>query len=92
MQALKEEEEEGLLWRGAGWSKRTHQGPCQWGAQRLWTLTVQGGCTRNLPAGGSISEQEGDNLGPWQKEESLSSHYVPGIVINVSYRAFTTIQ
>lgn len=29
MQALKEEEEEGLLWRGAGWSKRMSQGRCQ---------------------------------------------------------------
>lgn len=87
MQALKGGEEEGLLWRGAGWSKRMNQGPCQWGAQRLWTVTVQGGCTRNLPAGGSISEQEGDKLGPWQKEELLSSYYVPGIAINVSYRA-----
>lgn len=31
-----------------------------WGAQWLWALMVYGGCTRNLPAGGSISEQEGD--------------------------------
>lgn len=31
------------------------------GAQRLWAPVVFGGCTQNLPAGGSISEQEGDS-------------------------------
>lgn len=32
-----------------------------WGALRLWPPMVCGSCTWNLPAGGSISEQEGDS-------------------------------
>lgn len=37
-----------------------------WGAQLHRALMAHGGCTWNLPAGGSISEQEGDGrrLGP----------------------------
>lgn len=31
-----------------------------WGAQLRWALMAHGGCTWKLPAGGSISEQEGD--------------------------------
>lgn len=32
-----------------------------WSAQLLWAPMVCGSCTWNLPAGGSISEQEGDS-------------------------------
>ena len=32
-----------------------------WGVLQLWPPMVCGSCTWNLPAGGSISEQEGDS-------------------------------
>lgn len=60
-----------------------------WGAQLLLPPMVCGGCTRNLPAGGSISEQEGDSS--WLgliKREVQSSYYVPDVVMHILYRAF----
>lgn len=56
--------------RGGGWLivKGEEDGPsggikvgASWGAQQLWPPMACGGCTWNLPAGGSISEQEGDS-------------------------------
>lgn len=60
-----------------------------WVAQLLWPPMVCGGYTRNLPAGGSISEQEGDSscLG-LIKREVQSSYYVPEVVMHILYRAF----
>lgn len=55
-----------LIVEGRRMVQMEKSGGCQLGCSAALGTIVRGGCTCNLPAGGSISEQEGDSsrLGP----------------------------